>query len=131
MAGSTLADGRSERPFIVAVSQKKEARSSSLFAFWRLLCRSRERLRWLVLAGGARLVARRGISLDFRFARIAIVARVVDIIGAGKFVHLFLGGFLGDAVTLLDLPDQLVLLAGDDRQIVVCQLAPLFFHCAC
>jgi len=47
-----------------------------------------------------------------------------------EFVHLFLGSFLGDSISLLNLPHQLFFLAVDGRQIVVGELSPLYLNLA-
>src|SRR6266566_2141821 len=43
-------------------------------------------------------------------------------------IHLCLSFILGDSVSLLYPPDQLIALAVDDVNIIVCQLAPSFLH---
>src|SRR6185369_7893139 len=45
-----------------------------------------------------------------------------------KAVDLLLGLVLGNAVLFLDLADELITLASDPVEVVVRELAPLFFH---
>src|SRR6185437_10105358 len=59
-----------------------------------------------------------------------VASRVVVAITVCERVDLPLGFVLGDAVRLLDLPRQLIALAGDEVDVVVGQLPPLLLHLA-
>src|ERR1700732_3896394 len=53
---------------------------------------------------------------------------LLDLQRLHKFVSLTFCRFFRSAVTLLDLPDELLPLSTDDVQIVIRQFAPFFFH---
>ena len=61
---------------------------------------------------------------------LVVPAPAMDWVAVCPLLDLTLGLILGDSVTLLDATNQLVLLAVDDREIIVDQLAPLLPHLA-
>ena len=61
---------------------------------------------------------------------LVVPAPAMDWVAVCPLLDLTLGLILGDSVTLLDATNQLVLLAVDDREIIVGQLAPLLLHLA-
>lgn len=74
--------------------------------------------------------ARPGGRLAARASDLCMRYGWIRAIRSRELIHLTLGFFLRDAVALLDAADELITFPADALEVVVGQLAPVFFHSA-